>query len=710
MSQHGALDTKTSTQVMEILKKISSNKLIIMVTHNSEIAEKYSSRIIKVLDGKIIDDSNPLEKEKKLKKKDNQDEVEKAKYRRTSMKFGTAFRLSLNNLMTKKGRTILTSFAGSIGIIGIALILAISTGVQDYIDRVEEDTLSSYPITIEKSSVDMSSMIMNLMGEQEVDTSNREDGKVYSLNIMDDMMTTMSSEVKNNNLTKFKNYIENENSVIKENSTSVEYTYDMNLNLYKSDIENGVLKVNPNTVMDSIGMGNMMEAQSSAITSMGGSSSMSMMSRTSVFTKMLDNPELLKSQYDIVKGRWPENYNEVVLIVTEDNELSDYTLYALGLKDQKQLEERMKKLQKGEILEETEEVSYSFDDLLNLKYKFLLNSDYYDKVNNVWLDKSEDDEFVKSKLESAEEISVVGIIKPNDQSVATSMMGGIGYLKDLEQHVIEKSNEALVVKEQKQNENLNIFTGLEFPNDSDYKFDFSSLSMEQQMMLASLNAQQISEMMKAYTENKDASLEKNLLKLGAINLDEPSMVSIYPKNFDSKEIISSEIEKYNNIQASNNEEENKITYTDIIGTMMKSVSNIINTISYVLIAFVAISLIVSSIMIGIITYISVLERVKEIGILRSIGASKRDISTVFNAETLIVGLISGLIGIAVTVILTLPINSLIFAITGVKVVTKVPFIAGAILVGISVLLTVVAGLVPAKMASKKDPVIALRTE
>lgn len=711
MNQLGALDTKTSTQVMEILKKISDNKLIIMVTHNSEIAEKYSSRIIKVLDGKVIDDSNPVEKEKKNKKKDRSiEEPEKAKFRRTSMKFGTAFRLSLNNLMTKKGRTILTSFAGSIGIIGIALILAISTGVQDYIDRVEEDTLSSYPITIEKSTVDMSSMILNLMGEKEVDTSNREDGKVYSLNIMDDMMTNMSSQVKNNNLTKFKNYIENESSVIKENSTSVEYKYDMNLNLYRVDSEDSVLRVNPNTVMNSIGMGNMMEAQSSTIASMGGSSSMTMMSQTSVFTRMLDNKELLKSQYDVVKGRWPENYNEVVLIVTENNELSDYTLYALGLKDQKVLEDRMKRMQKGEVLEETEEVSYSFDELLDLKYKVLLNSDYYDKVNNVWLDKSEDEEFVKSKLMEAEEITVVGIIKQNDQSVATSMMGGIGYLKDLEEHVIEKSNEALVVKEQKENENINIFTGLEFPDDNDYKFDLNSLSIEQQMMLASLSAQQISEMMKAYSENKDASLEKNLVKLGAINLNEPSSISIYPKNFDSKEIISAEIEKYNTLQTESNEEENKITYTDIIGTMMKSVSNIINTISYVLIAFVAISLIVSSIMIGIITYISVLERVKEIGILRSIGASKRDISTVFNAETLIVGLISGLIGIAVTVILTLPINSLILAITGVKVVTKVPFIAGVILVGISVLLTVVAGLVPAKMASKKDPVIALRTE
>ncbi len=484
----------------------------------------------------------------------------------------------------------------------------------------------------------------------------------------------------------------------------------MNLNLYRVDSEDSVLRVNPNTVMNSIGMGNMMEAQSSTIASMGGSSSMTMMSQTSVFTRMLDNKELLKSQYDVVKGRWPENYNEVVLIVTENNELSDYTLYALGLKDQKVLEDRMKRMQKGEVLEETEEVSYSFDELLDLKYKVLLNSDYYDKVNNVWLDKSEDEEFVKSKLMEAEEITVVGIIKQNDQSVATSMMGGIGYLKDLEEHVIEKSNEALVVKEQKENENINIFTGLEFPDDNDYKFDLNSLSIEQQMMLASLSAQQISEMMKAYSENKDASLEKNLVKLGAINLNEPSSISIYPKNFDSKEIISAEIEKYNTLQTESNEEENKITYTDIIGTMMKSVSNIINTISYVLIAFVAISLIVSSIMIGIITYISVLERVKEIGILRSIGASKRDISTVFNAETLIVGLISGLIGIAVTVILTLPINALILAITGVKVVTKVPFIAGVILVGISVLLTVVAGLVPAKMASKKDPVIALRTE
>ncbi len=693
----GALDTKTSVQVMEILKEISKDKLIIMVTHNPELAEKYSSRIIKILDGKITDDSNPIEEDEEQKQ-------EEGKYKRTSMKFFTAFRLSLNNLMTKKGRTILTSFAGSIGIIGIALILAISTGVQDYINRVEEDTLSSYPLTIQETTIDMNSMIETMMGETQ-EEKQIEEGKVYSSDVMDELLTTLSNKVQTNNLKELKQYIEETENNIKSNSNSIQYSYNLNINLYKPDTTNGIVRVNPSTVMDAMGMGDYMQAQQN-------SSFMSMsVSSSDVWTEMLDNQELLKSQYDLLAGSWPTSYNEVVLIVGENNEISDYTLYSLGLKDQKEIEDKVKAIEKGETVEKTEETVYTYEELLNLSYKLILSSDYYQKENGIWMDKSEDEEYMKEKIASAEDIKVVGIIRQNEQSVAQGMSGGIGYTKELKEYVIQKSNEAEAVKEQKENVETNIFSGLAFPKEGESTvFNYDDLSTEQKMQLSRLNSQQIADLMQAYTENRNASYEKNLQKLGAIDLASPTAISIYPKDFDAKNNITNAIEEYNQKQKDEGKDENTISYTDMVGTMMKSVSQIIDTISYVLIAFVAISLIVSSIMIGIITYISVLERTKEIGILRAIGASKKDISRVFNAETLIVGLISGLIGIGVTILLTLPINGAIYALTGVKVVTKVPTAAGIILVVISVLLTMIAGLIPAKMASKKDPVVALRTE
>ena len=699
----GALDTKTSVQIMEILKEISKNKLIIMVTHNPELAEKYSSRIIRILDGVITDDSDPYEQE-------INPQTDKIK-RRTSMKFFTAFRLSLNNLMTKKGRTILTSFAGSIGIIGIALILSISNGVQNYINKVEEETLSSYPITIQESTVDMSSMIQNFMGESSESSENYEDGKIYSTDIMNEMISTLSSKMESNNLKELKQYIETTENDIKSYSNAIQYNYNLNLNLYKEDTTNGVVKVNPSTVMNALGMGDMIEAQqNSSLNNMFGTSSMSM-SNTDVWQEMLDNEELLHSQYDVIAGTWPKAYNEVVLIVNENNEISDYTLYALGLKDQKELEEKWKAVKNGEEVPETEQTSYTYDELLNLSFKLILNSDYYQKQNNVWIDKSEDEEYMKEKLQNAESIKVVGIIKQNEQSVATGMSGGIGYTKELKEYVINKSNESEIVKEQKENPNINIFTGMEFPTDNETsEFNYNNLTQEQKLALNNLNNEEMVELMEAYNENRNASYENNLQKLGAIDLDSPSSINIYPKDFDAKDKISSAIESYNQKQRDEGKEENVINYTDLVGVMMKSVSNIINTISYVLIAFVAISLIVSSIMIGIITYISVLERTREIGILRAIGASKKDISRVFNAETFIIGLISGLIGIGVTVLLTIPINSLIYKLTGVAVNVSLPAVAGVILVVISMILTIIAGLIPAKMASKKDPVEALRTE
>ena len=697
----GALDTKTSVQIMEILKEISKDKLIIMVTHNPELAEKYSTRVVKILDGVITDDSNPYEGKEEVK--------ENKEKRRTSMKFFTALRLSLNNLMTKKGRTLLTSFAGSIGIIGIALILSISNGVQNYINKVEEDTLSSYPITIQDSTIDMSSMVERMMGENE-DTEAHDDGKIYSKDIMDEMINTLSSKMENNNLTELKSYIEQGNNGISENANAIQYGYNLNLNLYKEDTSNGVVKVNPSTVMDALGMGEMMEAsQNSSLNDMFGTSQ-TVMSNYDVWQEMLDNEELLHSQYDMLAGKWPEAYNEVVLIVNENNEIDDYTLYTLGLKDQKELEQKWKAVQNGEESSVEEQTEYTYEDLLNLSYKLILNSDYYQKQNGMWIDKSDDEAYMKEKLANAEDIKVVGIIKQNEQRVAAGMTTGIGYTKDLKEYVIQKSNEAEIVLEQKNNPNINVFTGAEFPADDAEEFSYQNLTDEQKLAMSQLSDEDMAKMIEAYSENKNASYEKNLEKLGAIDLNTPSSISIYPRDFESKDSIVQAIEDYNQSQTNNGKEENVINYTDLVGVMMSSVSQIIDIISYVLIAFVGISLVVSSIMIGIITYISVLERTKEIGILRAIGASKKDISRVFNAETFIIGLGAGLLGILITVLLDIPINAIIYNLTGVMINISLPVVGGVILVLISMILTIIAGLIPAKMASKKDPVEALRTE
>lgn len=703
----GALDTETSVQVMEILKEISEDKLIIMVTHNPELAEKYSSRIVKILDGKIIDDSNPYTEE------DRKNETRKAKSGKTSMSFFTALSLSLNNLMTKKGRTFLTAFAGSIGIIGIAMILSLSNGVRNYIKRVEEDTLSSYPITIQEETVDMASMMTEMMeDEAQAQERNNEEGKIYSRNIMGNMLSSLSATVQTNNLEAFKYYIENENSTIKDNSNAIQYSYNLDLNLYKEDTSNGIVKVNPSTVMSSIGMMPEEGAESSSSSSMSMSMSFG---TTNVWRELIDNKELLQSQYDVIVGKMPENYNEVVLIVDENNEISDYTLYSLGLVDQSELKEMMISLQKGEEIAKKEVKSYSYDELLKLSFKLLLNTDYYEKANGIWVNKSKDNQYMISKLQEAESIKVVGIIKANEESNISETPGEIGYTKELTEYVINKINDSEIVKEQKANENVNIFTGLEFKDETELaqtnsSFDYNSLSPEQKAYMSSLSQEELASLMASYTANNNATFESVLETLGSVDLNKPSMINIYPKDFASKETISSAIEDYNKKQTDNGKEENVINYSDMVGMMMSSVTVIVDMISYVLIAFVSISLVVSSIMIGIITYISVLERTKEIGILRAIGASKKDISRVFNAETLIVGLAAGLIGIGVTVLLNIPINAIIKALAGVSGIASLPVVGGVVLVLISVFLTVIAGLIPSRVASKKDPVEALRSE
>lgn len=698
----GALDSKTSVQVMEILKEISKDRLIIMVTHNPELAKKYSSRIVKLLDGKIIDDSNPYKSsEEDVKKARNK----KDKSGKASMKFTTAVRLSLNNLMTKKGRTFLTSFAGSIGIIGIALILSLSHGMQSYINRVEEDTLSSYPLTIQEASIDVTSMLEAMMGNGEKEEHN--DNKIYSRPIVNNILETVSTKLQTNNLEEFKKYLESGDTNIKDYINAIQYEYNLNLNIYKQNEDKTYQQVNPSKVFDELGFGEMMESRQSTSSMMSGSMTMT---QTDVWNEMLDNQNLLQSQYDVLAGKWPTKYNEVVLIVDENNEVSDYTLYSLGIKDIKELNESMEKIKNKEKVEVGESESYSYDDLLNYKFKILLNTDYYKKSGNAWQDKSNDDEYMKNVVENAEEITIVGIIKPNEENVSSSGAGMIGYTKELKEYVINKINETEIVKEQKESPNINVFTGIEFPENQNSSFDYSQLTDEQRMYMSTLSEAELAELMKNYAENSTATYDSNLSTLGVVDLNKPSTINIYPKDFESKDMITTRISEYNDKQTNDGKEENVITYTDIVGVMMSSVSTIINVISYVLIAFVGISLVVSSIMIGIITYISVLERTKEIGILRSIGASKKDVSRVFNAETLIIGLVAGLIGIVVTLLLNIPINMIIKSIVGISNISKLPTAGAIILVVISVGLTMIAGLIPARFAAKRDPVEALRTE
>ena len=675
----GALDSDTSVQIMDLLSEIAKDKLVIMVTHNAELAEEYSTRIVRISDGKVTGDSNPYE--------EDDDPVNLDNTRKTKMSFVTALRLSLNNLMTKKARTFLTSFAGSIGIIGIALILSLSNGVQNYIDRIEEDTLSSYPIVLEESTLDMNEM-MNSMSSDKKD-KDRELTKIYTNEILSKVVTTVTTTAKTNNLEAFKKYLESDKEM-KEYINAVKYTYNLDLQIYSSDTSKGIKQVNPSTIMSDMGIMD----NSTGYTSM-------MMSNYNVWTELINNDELLKTQYDVVAGRWAKKYNEVVLIVDENNEITDYTLYALGIKDSTEIKNLFNKIVANPNLKiDFKNRSYDYDELLGLKFKLVLNTDYYEKKVGIWVDRRTDEKYMKNVLNNSEDITIVGIIRPNEEAVLQSNNGMIGYRHELTEHVINNINDSKIVKEQKKNKDINIFTGKKFTSKED--FDMSKLTAEQKKYLSSLSPQELT----ALIESQSQTYDDNLKKMGVANLDKPATISIYPKNFENKELIIDKINDYND-KAS---EKDKIRYTDFVGLMMSSVTTIVNIISYVLMAFVSISLVVSSIMIGIITYISVLERTKEIGILRAIGASKKDISRVFNAETFIVGLLSGIIGIGVTVLLNIPINIIIKNITDVSNLSSLPILGGIILIIISMSLTVIAGLIPSRIASKKDPVEALRTE
>ena len=677
----GALDSKTSVQIMDLLKEVANDRLVIMVTHNAELAEAYSTRIIELKDGKVINDSKEFDKNEETKKS--------KRLKKTNMSFRTALGLSLNNLMTKKGRTLLTAFAGSIGIIGIAMILSLSNGVQTYIDRVQEETLTSYPLTIESATIDMTSAMAQQMTKQEENEKKKEKNKIYSNNTIGDILSLMSSQVQANNLEAFKKYIDSGKGGIKDATSEISYQYDLQLQLYR-EMEDEILQVNPETVLKNLGF------PENATVMMG-----------SVWTELYQNKDLNNQLYEVVKGRMPKKYNEVVVMVDENNQITDYVLYALGLKDQKELEALYKDVIAGKEVE-SELVGYDYDEIIGLEFKLLLNTDYYDKVNNMWIYRKDDEKYLKDKVKDAETIKVVGIIKPNeDAAVTQNGLGGVFYTDDLEKYVINKVNDSKIVKEQKENPDINILTGLEF---SDEEFSMSDLSKEQMAYLQSLSTEELAEVINRYKEQANATYDSVLRELGSVNLDKPSAIYLYASDFEKKEEITNAISEYNRKQEKAGKEENVINYTDIVGLLMSSVTVIVDMISYVLIGFVSISLVVSSIMIGIITYISVLERTKEIGILRAIGASKKDVSRVFNAETLIVGAAAGVIGILMTLILNIPVNIIVGNLTDVKTISILPLGGAVALIIISIVLTLIAGLIPSRVASKKDPVEALRSE
>lgn len=726
----GALDTETSIQIMELLKEISKDRLIIMVTHNPELAKNYSTRIVRLLDGVITDDSDPytledmeadIRAKEAAKAKTSEKKIKKSgKKQKTSMSFFTALSLSFNNLMTKKTRTILTAFAGSIGIIGIAMILSISNGIQLYIDRVQRDTLSSYPITLQAESIDISSMVTSMTGNS--DSAEHEDKtKIYSNDIMGDMINTMVKEVKSNNLSEFKKYIENGGSDIKSYVSDIQYSYDVPLNIYMKDTSNGVEQLNPSTMFDSI----YGEGATSTSSAMSSGMGMGMFSNSSVWNQLLGNQQVLDEQYDILAGHWPENFNEVVLVTDKNNEVDDYTLYSLGLKDPEEVRTLFKKMMVGESYETEKDISYTFDEILDTEFKLVMPTDMYkyNDVTGTWDDYSKDDKYMTNVVNNGTDIKVCGIIRPNDDAVSTSISSGIGYTAKLTEYIIEEVKNSEIAKAQLADTSVDVFTGVPFDNDrnteitmDDVNAYMATLSPEEsaqmQAMTSGMSDDQILQLFSASLKARttDATLDSNKSKLGITDLDTPSQIDIYATDFDSKEKVQDIIKDYNKSQQDDGKEENVINYTDYVGIMMSSVSTIINAISYVLIAFVAISLIVSSIMIGIITYISVLERTKEIGVLRSIGASKKDVSRIFNAETLIEGFVSGALGIVVTLLLCIPANALIKHLTDISNVAQLPVAGGVILIIISMFLTFIAGLIPAKLAAKKDPVVALRSE
>lgn len=801
----GALDTETSIQIMELLKEISQDRLIIMVTHNPELAENYASRIVRLKDGMITDDTNPYSSELS--------EIDGRRIKRKpSMSFLTALSLSLNNLMTKKARTVLTAFSGSIGLIGIALIMSLSNGIQNYIDYIQKDTLSSYPLSIYSESMDMTAMMTSLMGTQAAKEENRhENDAVYSSTVLYSLVNSMvNSDIKTNNLKPFKAYLDDKDSEISQYISSVQYTYDIDMNLYSKDADGKISRSDTSQLMSDA-----MEA------TFGGDYS-AFFSTYGQFYSVMDawseirpgsNGELIdsnvKDSFDVVYGRWPERNDEAVLMIDSNNEVSDLVLYAIGLKATSSLSDDMQAFMAQEDLK-TETECWSYEDICNLNFRYIYPADTYsyDSDTGEYVDISGDELALSNLYNNGLEIRIVGIVRPDEDS-SSAVNGAVYYTHSLIEYVVEHAAEKELVIKQLEDSEHDVFNSLPFlsgdetltnykkqeaardyidnaddsqladvyieymtvapdnyveealdeqigdmsrseiedmiiessPESEAYIKDMDDdtlFSFIRQMIAQNIRSMYASQMRSLYEKLDDSELvsdfrlltlededylwiyenamppiysenklKDNLKKLGYVDIDDPYTVTIYASTFEDKDAIGKAIENYNDTVS----DDDRIEYTDLVATLMTSVTKIINVITYVLIAFVAISLVVSSIMIGIITYISVLERTKEIGILRAIGASKKDVSRVFNAETAIIGLAAGLIGVFVTVVLNIPITAIVRDLTGIMVLkSSLPIEGGAFLIILSIILTYIAGLIPSGMAARKDPVEALRTD
>ena len=826
----GALDSETSVQIMEILRDVAKDKLVIMVTHNPDLAAEYSTRIIRVLDGRVTEDTNPYAPEEEDAEvytaadtaEPSADEKVRGK-KRTSMSFGTALGLSLNNLMTKKTRTFLTAFAGSIGIIGIALILSLSHGINLYIAKVQEDTLSAYPIQIDAATVDMTSLMTTMMAareENESDEETADDGSIHSNVMMYDLMDTMMSvEVQENNLSDFIDFAEENGGDFEGYASAVAYGYRLPMHIYSVDrkAEDGMpLQVNPSALFSGMSAGT---EQNSGMSSM-------MSSGLTIWQEMIDNPDLMQQQYDLVSGTWPQKWNEVVLVVDENYRINDVFLYALGFKDPDEFYELMRAAMKGEQFN-AESESWTYDEIIGKEFALVLPTDTYQKTDGVWESMADNTSFMQLAVENSDKLVITGILKPNPEAVATSISGAVGYLPALSEEILSRLDDAAVIREQMQNSDTDILLGLPFATEENdpanmtdaeksaairaafedmapadraaaYTKTLSTLSdadaqaqaaeqlavmpaeavgqmlvtvmaqqagaaadeaavsaylakmseeektgyamqiltaqvkekyaQTMQAQMASMTTAQLSDALStvlssmsdeqtaaAFAEYmpavvSESTYEENLKTIGWVDRSAPAFMRIYAETFEAKDEIARIIAEYNAACTDEGREEDVINYTDYVALMMSSISTIIDVISYVLIAFVSISLVVSSIMIGIITYISVLERTKEIGILRAVGASKKDITRVFNAETLLVGFTSGAIGIGATLLICIPANMIIKHLTDISNLARLPAEGGIALVVISMALTMIAGLIPSKLAAKKDPVEALRNE
>ena len=672
----GALDSETSLQIMELLKDIAKERLVIMVTHNPELAKAYSTRIVQVLDGSILSDSNPYDPT-------NEDKPSDVQFKKTKMSFMTALALSFNNLLTKKGRTFLTAFAGSIGIIGIALILALSNGVSNYINKIQEDTLVSLPLTINEHN---QSHI--LASTNDLDEKNNKENNNLGVNTV--LTKLVKTQIGKNDIASFKTYLEEHASEVQALTKDIRYRYNLQPYIYASDTTNGPKSILPSNLAD--------EVDTKNPTVKG------FLQNVDYWSELSNDKTMLEAQYDVLEGRLPKDKSEIVLIVDEDNQISDLLLYSLRIKDPSELNDAKK-------LDELKSQTYQYSDFIGKTFKAVVNTNRFVKENNYWINKLEDAAYMKEQIDNGLELRIVGVLRQKEgtSSGFSSGSGGLAYTSDLIDYTSEQIQNSAIVKEQRANPNINVFTGKEFAKDPK-PFNSNDLTEEEKIQLIKMTPEQQSQYIQQYNDNSSGTYDGNLEKMGVIDKSKPASVELYTSSFKQKQELKEFINKYNTAKKDAGEESKVLTYSDDMQTVMSTITTVVGVITTVLVGFVAISLIVSSIMIAIITYISVLERTKEIGILRAMGASKKDIRRIFTAETAIEGFISGVLGIGITVLAIFPINAVVEKMAKVENVAQLPLSAALILIGISIVLTMLAGLIPSRIAAKKDPVESLRSE